>query len=149
MDWISNSDKKPEKAGLYLVSGGGKIWICEFLYLGEKICGWSNPAMNPMVEAWMPLPKPYEKLLRQMDVASDRLKDLKEVIIESVNNSQAKHPVELFQELLVILYTIGYSDGQHYIEVREGSEDEMVRDALLRGDHIIYPTDSREKHDHE
>ena len=60
MDWIKNTDRRPEKAGLYLVSGGGKIWICEFLCISEVLCGRSNHARNPIIEAWMPLPKPYE-----------------------------------------------------------------------------------------
>ena len=47
------------------------------------------------------------------------MNELKEVIIETVNASSAKHPVELFKELLILLYTVGYSDGQKYINTRE------------------------------
>lgn len=45
--------------------------------------------------------------------------EVKKAIIECVNMSEAKHPVTLFQELLLLLYSIGYSDGQKYTEVRE------------------------------
>ena len=50
----------------------------------------------------------------------DRLKDIKEAMVETVNDSQAKHPIELFQELLVYLYTVGYQDGKEQIDPREG-----------------------------
>ncbi len=46
--------------------------------------------------------------------------ELKEAIIETVNKSKATHPVELYQELLVFLYTKGYKDGQNYVDVRDG-----------------------------
>ena len=45
--------------------------------------------------------------------------EVKKAIIECVNMSKAKHPVILFQELLLLLYSVGYSDGQKYTEVRE------------------------------
>ena len=45
--------------------------------------------------------------------------EVKEAIKYQLEISKARHPVELFQELLVILYSKGYSDGQKYMEVRE------------------------------
>lgn len=58
--WIPISERLPESSGYYLVSGGKKIWICELLnIMGVK--GWSNDAKNPIVEAWQPLPEPYEE----------------------------------------------------------------------------------------
>ena len=29
-EWVLCKERLPEKEGNYLVSGGGKIWICEF-----------------------------------------------------------------------------------------------------------------------
>lgn len=50
----------------------------------------------------------------------DELKDLKEAIIYTVNTSTKANAVELFTELLDLLYTKGFSDGQDYIlEKRE------------------------------
>ena len=45
--------------------------------------------------------------------------DLKEAIIWKVNNSHATSAVELFGELLNLLYTLGYSEGQKYSQTRE------------------------------
>ena len=65
--WTPCSKGLPKKAGEYYVSGGGKVWICEFVVLntfpGGVMCvgGWCNDASNPAVQAWMPLPKPYEE----------------------------------------------------------------------------------------
>lgn len=44
--------------------------------------------------------------------------DLKKAIIYQIEHSSAKHPVELIQELLVILYSKGYSDGCTYSSQR-------------------------------
>ena len=40
--------------------------------------------------------------------------ELKKAIIWQVENTSAKHPVELMKELLIILYTKGWSDGCEY-----------------------------------
>ena len=61
-EWISTKDKLPEEPGRYLVSGKFydspfQIWICDFIGIGA-IRGWSNPARNPIVSFWMPLPEP-------------------------------------------------------------------------------------------
>jgi len=58
--WIPVSERMPEKTGQYYVSGGDKVWICEFLIIPNFTCGWCNDASNPVVKAWMPLPKPYK-----------------------------------------------------------------------------------------
>lgn len=58
-NWTRNSDKKPTVPGDYLVSGGGKVWVCKWIELLGMCGGWSNSVSNPCVEAWMPLPKPY------------------------------------------------------------------------------------------
>ena len=52
------------------------------------------------------------------------MEEVKEALRYQIDISEAKHPVELFQELLVILYTKGYQDGQHYMKVREEESDE-------------------------
>ena len=58
-EWITVSEGLPEDSGDYLVCGHGKMWICEMLNIcGAK--GWCNDAKNPIVEAWMPLPKSYK-----------------------------------------------------------------------------------------
>ena len=59
--WIPVSDRLPEKSGQYYVSGGDKVWICEFLIIPNFIGGWCNDASNPVVQAWMPLPEPYKE----------------------------------------------------------------------------------------
>lgn len=56
--------------------------------------------------------------------------DLKKAMKFVIDNSEAKHPVELFQELLVILYTKGYQDGQHFADVREGYDNESYIDEV-------------------
>ena len=56
--WISVNERLPEDSGYYLVSGGGRVWICECMNL-MGIKGWVNNAKNPNVIAWQPLPKPY------------------------------------------------------------------------------------------
>ena len=58
--WIPVSERLPEKSDKYYVSGGDKVWICEFLIIPNFTGGWCNDASNPVVQAWMPLPKPYE-----------------------------------------------------------------------------------------
>ena len=57
--WIPCSERLPEKPGQYYVSGGDKVWICEFLIIPNFIGGWCNDVANPVVQAWMPLPAPY------------------------------------------------------------------------------------------
>ena len=58
--WIPCKERLPEKSGQYYVSGGDKVWICEFLIIPSFIGGWCNDVANPVVQAWMPLPKPWE-----------------------------------------------------------------------------------------
>lgn len=53
----------------------------------------------------------------------NKMDDLKKTIIKKVENSSAKHPVELIQELLVILYSQGYSDGCAYSAQRFSEEN--------------------------
>lgn len=60
-EWIPCSDRLPEKQGQYYVSGGDKVWICDFLIFSNFKGGWCNDVSNPVVTAWMPLPEPYEK----------------------------------------------------------------------------------------
>lgn len=57
--WIPCSERMPEKCGLYLVSGGDKVWICELAQM-MTVFGWVNNVANPRVTAWMPLPEPYK-----------------------------------------------------------------------------------------
>ena len=59
--WIPCSERLPEKSGKYYVSGGDKVWICEFLIIPNFTGGWCNDASNPVVQAWMPLPEPYQE----------------------------------------------------------------------------------------
>ena len=64
--WISCSERLPEKPGQYYVSGGDKVWICEFLIIATTnipnfIGGWCNDVANPVVQAWMPIPEPYRE----------------------------------------------------------------------------------------
>ena len=54
--WIPVSVRLPDGNGEYFVSGKGKVWVCEFMILGN-VGGWCNSAMNPCVEYWMPLPE--------------------------------------------------------------------------------------------
>ena len=58
-EWILCSERLPEDAGMYLVSGGNKIWISQFNSFGI-IAGWIDSVKNPTIEAWMPLPDPFE-----------------------------------------------------------------------------------------
>lgn len=58
--WIPCSERLPEKSDQYYVSGGDKVWICEFLIIPNSTGGWCNDVANPAVQAWMPLPKPWE-----------------------------------------------------------------------------------------
>lgn len=60
-EWIPCSERLPEKQGQYYVSGGDKVWICDFLIFSNFKGGWCNDVSNPVVEAWMPLPEPYKK----------------------------------------------------------------------------------------
>lgn len=61
--WIPVTERLPEMPGKYLVTGRSfrdripQVWICECISFGSVI-GWSNHALNPIVEAWMPLPQP-------------------------------------------------------------------------------------------
>ena len=55
--WIPVTERLPNGNGEYLVSGKDKIWVCDFMMLGD-VGGWCNSAMNPCVEYWMPLPEP-------------------------------------------------------------------------------------------
>ena len=55
--WIPLSERLPNGNGEYFVSGKGKVWVCEFMILGN-VGGWCNSAMNPCVSHWMPLPEP-------------------------------------------------------------------------------------------
>ena len=57
--WTPVTEAKPESEGVYLVSGRDKVWLCKFSKM-QLIQGWENDARNPMVEAWMPLPKPWK-----------------------------------------------------------------------------------------
>lgn len=50
--------------------------------------------------------------------------DLKEAIIFMVNNSKAKCATELFGELLTLLYSVGFRDGQHYVDDREREDQQ-------------------------
>ena len=60
--WIPCSKRLPKKSGKYYVSGGNKVWICEFLIIQNFTGGWCNDTSNPVVQAWMPyyVPEPYE-----------------------------------------------------------------------------------------
>ena len=55
--WIPVEEKPPNGNGEYLVSGNDKVWVCEFMILGN-VGGWCNNARNPCVKYWMPLPEP-------------------------------------------------------------------------------------------
>ncbi|MCR5811385.1 MAG: DUF551 domain-containing protein [Lachnospiraceae bacterium] len=55
--WTPVTERLPNGNGEYLVSGKDKVWVCEFMILGD-VGGWCNRAMNPCVEYWMPLPEP-------------------------------------------------------------------------------------------
>lgn len=60
--WIPCSKRLPKKSGQYYVSGGGKVWICEFLIIPNLTSGWYHDASKPMVQAWVPFPKqPYKE----------------------------------------------------------------------------------------
>jgi len=50
--WIPCEEQTPKESGQYLVTGKGKYWISEWIILRPFGAGWSNPAGNPMVEAW-------------------------------------------------------------------------------------------------
>lgn len=58
-EWIPCSERLPEESGQYYVSGGDKVWICEFLIISSFTGGWCNDALNPRVQAWMEKPEPY------------------------------------------------------------------------------------------
>lgn len=58
--WIPINETLPS-VGTYLVSGGGKVWIADFKIFNDIMVGFANPAQNPVIEAWMPLPKPYKE----------------------------------------------------------------------------------------
>ena len=60
--WIPCSERMPNEAGEYLVCGiwsgeKPKTWICQFIILGD-VGGFANPAKNPPISFWMPLPEP-------------------------------------------------------------------------------------------
>ena len=61
MNWISVKDRLPDESGFYLVCGKNTIWISEFLILGNMIGGWCGKPDKPLVEAWMPLPRPCKE----------------------------------------------------------------------------------------
>ena len=58
--WVPVTEGLPKKSGQYYVSGGDKVWICEFLIIPNGTGGWCNDARNPAVQAWMPLPQSYK-----------------------------------------------------------------------------------------
>lgn len=53
--WIPVTERLPESSGKYLVSGGGKVWICDFWRIAG-VRGWCDSVNNPVVGYWMPLP---------------------------------------------------------------------------------------------
>lgn len=53
--WIPVEERLPESSGEYLVSGGGKVWICDFWRIAG-VRGWCDSVNNPVVGYWMPLP---------------------------------------------------------------------------------------------
>ena len=57
--WIPVTERLPEKSGVYIVSGRGTVWECEFMSFGN-IRGWANDVINPVVTAWRELPEPWE-----------------------------------------------------------------------------------------
>lgn len=57
--WIPVTEHLPNENGEYFVSGKGKVWVCEFMILGD-VGGWCNSAKNPCVKYWMPRPEPPE-----------------------------------------------------------------------------------------
>lgn len=64
--WIPCSERLPNKAGEYLVCGKwsgekSKTWICQFIMYGD-IGGFANPAKNPPVSFWRPMPEPPEEI---------------------------------------------------------------------------------------
>ena len=61
--WIPCSERLPEKSGKYYVSGGGMVWICEFLIIPNFTGGWCDDVANPEIQAWMPcnIPEPYQE----------------------------------------------------------------------------------------
>ena len=58
--WIPCKDRLPQQSDFYLVSGGEKVWICQYIFLKDTYGGWVNDANNPVVTAWIPLPRAYE-----------------------------------------------------------------------------------------
>ena len=60
--WIPVTERLPNGNGEYLVSGNGKVWVCEFMILGN-VGGWCNNAKNPCVKYWMPLPLPKQEAI--------------------------------------------------------------------------------------
>lgn len=57
--WIPCSERLPEKCGVYLVSDGNKVWLCEWVHI-VMVHGWNNDVRNPMIIAWMPRPEPWK-----------------------------------------------------------------------------------------
>ena len=62
--WISCSEMLPNESGEYLVCGRwcgnkSKTWICQFIMFCG-IGGFTNPAENPPISFWMPIPDAYE-----------------------------------------------------------------------------------------
>jgi hypothetical protein len=55
--WIPVTERLPNGNGEYLVSGKDKVWLCEFMIIGD-VGGWCNSARNPCVKYWMQLPEP-------------------------------------------------------------------------------------------
>lgn len=63
-EWIPCNERLPKSSGLYLVCGqwrgeDPKVWVCSF-EVASYMSGWINDVNNPVIEAWMPLPDPYE-----------------------------------------------------------------------------------------
>ena len=54
------------------------------------------------------------------------MNDLKDAIRYQLDISEAKHPVELFKELLLILYVKGYQDGTYYTIKEKHYEDSKI-----------------------
>ena len=59
--WIPCKKRLPKKPGQYYVSGGDKVWICEYLIISNSIGGWCNDVANPVVQAWMPRPEVWKR----------------------------------------------------------------------------------------
>ena len=72
--------------------------------------------------------EPNKERMRLSHLKEKSMDDLKEAIIFTVNNSKARNSVELFCELLSLLYSKGFRDGQHYVDEREREECRLQYD---------------------